>query len=385
MSMREVAIPTEEFKSRAARIQEQSGEQGLDAILLFGDEHQQGNVRYVSDYRPMLEYSAIIIPVRGEAILLAGPECATLAHLTSKIEDIRICSDLQIPGEEYPNTPMVSIEQVLKELDGYSPIKKLGVVDMDFLPLFIAESVKRGLAGRELVDVSMLLHRMRAVKSENEIKVMRKAYEAGSLGLRVGMKALEVGKRETDIAAEMAYPMWLTGADQMSHCFMVASGKRSSPALSFPTDKKRIEDGDLVILDVGIVYEGYFSDNAVTVIAGTADPEHQRIIDVAAEAKAAAIAAAKPGALGWEVDKAARDIIEAVGYGPNCIYGVGHGVGLQHCEYPMCGPTSDFVLEEGMVFSIDVGLFNFPFGGVRMEDGILITSEGVEVLTRLEE
>ena len=100
----------------------------------------------------------------------------------------------------------------------------------------------------------------------------------------------------------------------------------------------------------------------------------------AKEALKTAVSTVRAGVKGKEVDYAARSIIEKAGFGKHCLYGMMHGVGLQHCEYPVCGPSTEMRLESGMVFSIDVGLFNFKWGGIREEVGILVTDDGCEVL-----
>lgn len=382
--MQTLKIPDTEFKKRVEKIQTRLAEKGLDAILILGDEHRGGHVRYVSDYRPLLEYAVVVIPVQGAPILLAGPECGDYAFMTSKIADIRICSDLAIPGEEYPTIEMVTLEEVISDLDSKGQLKRLGVVELEFQPAFLVDTIKQTLAGKELIDATQILNELRAVKSPNEIAIMRKVFKMGTLGLKVGIEKAKIGMSETELAAEMAYVMWKQGAEQMSHCFMVASGKRSGPALSFPTDKKLIEDGDLVILDMGAVYEGYFSDNARTIIVGQQSEERANAMQVANEAKAAALAKIKAGVRASEVDRAAREIVEKAGFGQNCIYGVLHGVGLQHCEYPYGGPKTELALQENMVFCLDVGLFNLPFGGIRMEDGLIVTKNGAEVLTKVD-
>ena len=308
--MQELRIPAEEFKERIDKVKIYLDKEGLNALLLLGDEHNYANVRYFSDYRPMLEYAMVIIPLKGEPILLAGPECADYAYMVSKIERINICSDLAIPGEEYPHTKMISLQEIIKELDSKRKLNKIGIANLNFQPAFLVDTIKKTLTGREIIDASQFMNELRAIKSENEIAIMEKTYEITNIGLKKGLETLTIGKKETEVAAEMAYPMWKEGPEQMSHCFIIASGKRSAPALNFPTDKKKINNGDLVILDIGVVYEGYFSDAAITTIVGEKRKEIVHILNIAKEAQNAAIDKMKPGVRGWEVDKAARDIIK---------------------------------------------------------------------------
>jgi Xaa-Pro aminopeptidase len=210
---------------------------------------------------------------------------------------------------------------------------------------------------------------------------MRRASQMGLAGLRRGLTAVEVGKRETEILAEMAHPVFAMGAELLSHCFYAASGRGTSPALYFSRREKKVEDGDLVLLDIGAVYNGYFSDVATTRICGRKTAEKQRVIDTVRRALDAATHVIRPGIRGKEIDRAAREITGAAGYGKNHLYGAVHGVGLQHCEYPFFGPTTEVKVEEGMFFNVDIGLFNFDFGGVRLENGYLVTSSGCEMFS----
>jgi len=250
---------------------------------------------------------------------------------------------------------------------------------LNVIPEFMIGAIREVCRGREIFNASRILDELRGVKSKNEIRIMKRAYEMGQTGLRSGLKALKIGKGETEILAEMSYPIYKMGAEQMSHCFYAASGKGSSPALYFSRSSKRVDDGDIVILDIGAVYYGYFSDIATSRIVGKKSREKQRVLDTVRKALDTATRKVRPGAVGKEIDLAAREITSAAGYEKNHLYGAVHGVGLQHCEYPFFGPTSEERVEEGMFFNIDIGLFNFDFGGVRLENGYRVTSSGCEV------
>jgi Xaa-Pro aminopeptidase len=350
-------------------------------MILVGDEHYQGHVRYLSDYRPMLEAAVVLLGKEREPVLLCGPECKVLAYQTSRIKDIRVCSDVAIPGEEYPNETMQGFKEILLELEKAAPIRKVGIVNLDLVPQFIMTTISDVCRGKEIVNASRILDELRGIKSKSEIQIMKRVYAMGLEGLRRGLEAVQIGKRETDILAEMAQPPFAMGAELLSHCFYAAAGKGTSPALYFSRSDRRIEDGDLVLLDIGAVYNGYFSDVATTRICGKKTPEKQRVIDTVRRALEAATKVVRPGVMGKQIDRAAREITSAAGYERNHLYGAVHGVGLQHCEYPFFGPTTEVRVEEGMFFNIDIGLFNFDFGGVRLENGYLVTANGCEMFS----
>ncbi len=381
VSIGDLRIPDGEFVARAKNVQRRMEEADIDLMVLVGDEHYQGHVRYLSDYRPMLEAAVVLLPKAGDPMLLCGPECKKLAFQTSRIKDIRVCSDVAIPGEEYPNERMESLREILRGLEARAPVRKIGVVNLDLVPRFIMAAITEVCAGREVVNGSRLLDELRGIKSRNEIEILRQAYQMGIAGLRCGLAAVEVGKRETEILAEMSQPIFAMGAELLSHCFYAAAGEGTSPALYFSRSRKKVEDGDLVLLDIGAVYNGYFSDIATTRICGKKSPEKQKVLDTVRRAIDAATRVIRPGIRGKEIDRAAREITGAAGYAKNHLYGAVHGVGLQHCEYPFFGPTTEVRVEEGMFFNVDIGLFNFDFGGVRLENGYLVTAGGCAVFS----
>jgi len=379
MRFEKLDISNQEFALRTEKIQQQLKKDNIDMLILQGDEFNQGYVRYLSNYRPSLEQALVIVGTDINPILLCGPECKTLAFHNSKIKDIRVCSDVAIPGEEYPNEQMYTFKQILEEIESSCKVKKIGVADLNLIPNFLLEKLMSVCKGKDIINAANIVNDLRMIKSEDELKIMRKAYEMGIAGINRGLKALEIEKSESQITGEMAYSVYQMGADQLSHYFSTASGKNSSPALNFPSGDKAIEDGDLVILDIGGVYKGYFSDIATTVIVGKKELEKQRVIDTAKKALDAALKKIRPGIKGKEIDLAAREITTKAGYEKNHLYGCCHGVGLQHCEPPFFGPNTEQIIEENMVFNVDLGLFNFDFGGVRLESGVFVSGSGNEI------
>jgi Xaa-Pro aminopeptidase len=378
--IKQLAISPDEFKQRIKNIKLKAHSEGIDLILLASDEHFQCDVRYVSDYRPILENAMALIPVDGEPVLLVGPECEYLARASSKIKDIRICSDLAIPGEEYPNTEMQSLESILIETCKNIKLKKVGIAHFERVPNFLAKSINKVFKEVLVIDASAIINNFRSVKSEAEVSIIRYNYQLARKAIEAGFEALKPGMTETDLAAIAAPIFYTGGAEQLSHSFLVASGVNTSPALNFPNGAKIIEETDIVMIDVGSVILGYFSDMGVSRALGKAPKKALDLVKVAEEAKNLAIDKIKPGEFARNVDAAARDYVTSHGYEKNHLYGVCHGVGLQHAEEPFFGQKTDLILQKNMIFTVDIGLFNFGFGGVRQEVGICVTDSGCEIL-----
>lgn len=172
------------------------------------------------------------------------------------------------------------------------------------------------------------------------------------------------------------------GSEGVSFDTIVASGHRSALPHGAPTDKK-IEVGDFVTFDFGALYNGYHSDTTRTVVMGMANSWHREIYTVVQEAQYRGIKAARPGITGKELDGMIREYIESRGYGKYFTHGLGHGVGLEIHELPNINSRGDIVLQEGMVFTVEPGVYIQGKGGVRIEDTVVLTKDGARSLTGL--
>lgn len=243
--------------------------------------------------------------------------------------------------------------------------------------LFDALSSKTGV---KLTKVN--LTNVRAVKDAMELFYIKKAVSIVDSAFKDIKKYVKVGMREIDVAEFVDATMKKYGASSPSFETIVVSGKKGSMPHGVPGNKK-IEAGDFVTIDFGAFYHGYASDMTRTIVMGK--PKHKEmkeIYEIVRVANEAGIAAVRPGIKASEVDKAARDVIERAGYGKYFTHSTGHGIGvLIHDELPVY-PKSDVVLEEGMVFTVEPGIYVPGLGGVRIEDDVLVTENGVEVLTK---
>jgi Xaa-Pro aminopeptidase len=237
------------------------------------------------------------------------------------------------------------------------------------------------LDGCELVGLGAALDSIRSCKDQNEIEILGCVAGLASASLGVVLASIAPGVRESDIALELEIEMRRRGADARAFDFIVASGERGAMPHGRASDKV-LCPGELVTIDFGAVKDGYHSDETVTVAVGCPSDRGREIHDIVRQAHDRAIAAVRPGISCRDLDAVARNYIREQGYDPFFGHGLGHGVGLEIHEKPVVSPRSEAVVEEGMVFTIEPGIYLPGFGGVRIEDTVAVTAHGCVILTQ---
>ncbi|MBQ7953314.1 MAG: aminopeptidase P family protein [Clostridia bacterium] len=231
-----------------------------------------------------------------------------------------------------------------------------------------------------LIGVSDELNEYRKVKSDEECKTIRRAEQIGDMAFEHILPFIKSGITEREIALELEYFMKKQGASALSFDTIVAVGERSALPHANLTDKK-VEEGKVVLMDYGCVYNGYCSDMTRTVAVGYADDKTKNIYDIVLKAQLSAIDAIKAGVPNKDVDKIARDIIAGAGYGETFTHSLGHGVGLEVHEQPNLSPRSEDALKTGNIVTVEPGIYIEGFCGVRIEDLVLVTEDGCENFT----
>ncbi|MBQ9757236.1 MAG: aminopeptidase P family protein [Clostridia bacterium] len=224
------------------------------------------------------------------------------------------------------------------------------------------------------------INAQRMVKTETELEKIKKAEEIGCKAFEHILDFIKPGICEKEIATELEYFMKKNGADAIAFETIAISGKRTSLPHGVPGDKK-IEKGDFVTMDFGCTVDGYCSDMTRTVVVGKASDEQKKIYNAVRNAQQAALDVICEGIRGCDADKVARDYIERAGYGQYFRHSLGHGVGLLVHELPNLSPKSEIVLSENMVTSCEPGIYIPDFGGVRIEDLVVVRKDGCENLT----
>jgi Xaa-Pro aminopeptidase len=237
------------------------------------------------------------------------------------------------------------------------------------------------LDGCELVGLGASLDAIRSCKDQIEIETLGCVARLASASLQAVLSSLAPGIKESDLALELEIEMRRQGADARAFDFIVASGERGAMPHGRASDRV-LRPGELVTIDFGAVIDGYHSDETVTVALGRPSDRACEIHAIVKEAHDRAIAAVRPGISCRDLDAVARDYINENGYETCFGHGLGHGVGLEIHEKPVVSPRSATVVEEGMVFTIEPGIYIPGFGGVRIEDTVAVTADGCMLLTK---
>ncbi|NLI91866.1 MAG: aminopeptidase P family protein [Peptococcaceae bacterium] len=298
---------------------------------------------------------------------------------------------------KYLLTDFRYIEQAEKEANGFEVIRvdsepsvEIGKLSEGLQSIGIEENTlswaeyrrfKEAAGNCRLADASEIFNRLREVKDPAEIEILRKAIRITDEAFAMILDRLKPGVQEEEIALELEFSLRRLGASGRSFDYIVASGGRSALPHGVASSKKIIA-GEAVTLDFGAKYQWYCSDMTRTVFIGQPEAKYRELYRIVLEAQEAAIQALKPGMTGKEADAVARDVIGKAGYGDFFGHGLGHSLGLEIHETPRLNTRENKVLEPGMILTVEPGIYLPGWGGVRIEDVILVTNFGAEVLTQ---
>ncbi|WP_240416879.1 M24 family metallopeptidase [Paenibacillus periandrae] len=241
-------------------------------------------------------------------------------------------------------------------------------------------STSDALSGIQLQATSGLVEKLRMIKDASELAVMQEAADLADRTFDHILSFIQTGTKEIDIALEIEIFMRINGAASTSFETIVASGERSALPHGKASDRV-IQTNEFVKLDYGAYYKSYCSDITRTVVVGQPTDKHKEIYHIVLEAQLEALDKIRPGMTGKEADAIARNVIKQHGYGDYFGHGTGHGLGMEIHEAPRLSVQGDTVLTPGMTVTVEPGIYLPGFGGVRIEDDIVITETGIHILT----
>ncbi len=276
--------------------------------------------------------------------------------------------------EHYPKAAATILELLQKE-----GIGKLGFEQQD-VSFGSYLSYKADLPGIELVPTNQIVEKIRMIKDLDELSIMQEAADLADQTFSYILTKLKPGVSEKEIALDIEIFIRSHGGASTSFETIVASGERSALPHGKASDRI-IQGNEFVKLDFGAYYKGYCSDITRTVVLGKPTARHKEIYDIVLEAQLTCLDKLKPGMTGREGDALSRDVIVRHGYGEYFGHGTGHGLGMEIHEAPRLSKTEETILTPGMVVTVEPGIYLPEFGGVRIEDDVVLTDTGIKILT----
>jgi len=254
-------------------------------------------------------------------------------------------------------------------------------LEKETVTLSVYDEFTAQLPGIRFMPIADPVEPLRRVKLPEELEKIRKAAEITDKAFLHILDFAQPGMTEKELAFELEFFMRRLGAERNAFDFIVASGERGALPHGVASGKV-LKKGEMVTLDIGCVYQGYHSDMTRTIFLGPPDSKQQEIYNLVLRAQEAVLQAIQPGMTGSQADAIAREIISQAGYGDYFGHGLGHAVGLEIHEGPRLAPHDSSILESGMVVTVEPGIYLPGWGGVRIEDLIIITPDGCEIISK---
>jgi len=361
-----------DYSTRQNRLMERIQVDGLEALVV----NPGPSLKYLTGLSfHLMERPVVVIftPQSHPVIILPGLEAAKTSDLPYPITAFTY-------GED-PSSWNAVFSQAA-EASGLSASRLVGVEPRSLRVLelrFLEEAAPQA----EFIAAEETIASLRIFKDSNELDSMRKAVDIAQQALLATLPIIKAGVTEKQIAAELTVQLLRSGSDpELAFSPIVSGGPNAANPHASPSNRK-LQPGDLLVIDWGATYNGYISDITRTFAIGQPDAEMSRIARIVAEANIAARTAAGPEVTAAEVDASARRVIEQAGYGQFFIHRTGHGIGMEGHEAPYIRPGNESPLHPGMTFTIEPGIYLPNRNGVRIEDNVVITATGIECLTSL--
>lgn len=347
--------------SRNMRLLEKMETMNIESLFINNEK----NIRYLSAYTG--EDSYILISKVGKWFI-------TDYRYSEQAE--AECSGYQIVVR---NRQTTSLGECLMQILSEHNLNSMGF-ERDHINYGMIEDIKACTDAVDVIPTSSLIEPLRYTKDSQEITLIKKACEIGDAAFSELLKIIRVGMTEAEAALELEYQMRKNGAEGLAFDTILLSGTRSSMPHGLPSDKV-IENGDFVTIDFGALYKGYRSDMTRTFVMGEATDEQRAVYASVLEAQKTGVSAVKNCVLGSFVDDRVKDVLVRDNYYEFAGKGLGHGIGLDLHEQPFMSPICGQTLETGCVVTVEPGVYIPGWGGVRIEDTVIVTENACEIIT----
>lgn len=335
--------------------------------------HNPKTIQYFSNFEsePHERVLALFVPQSGDPFLFTP---------ALEVDDAKNCGwPYDVIGYLDSENPWTLIQQKIKK--EYGEIQTLAI-EKNALTVDRLEAIQQILPNLEQYkDLTSYVQQAQLIKTEDEKNILMEAGKWADRAFDIGFQALKAGISEQEVVAEIEYQLKKLGVSHMSFDTLVLFGAHAASPHGNPSDI-RLKANELALFDLGVIWKGYCSDATRTVSFHEPTAQQRKIYEIVLEAQLAATKAVRPGIRASELDKIARDVISSYGYGEYFNHRLGHGIGTTVHEFPSLVAGNDMVIQEGMCFSIEPGIYIPDEVGVRIEDCVYVTKDGCEPFTQ---
>lgn len=366
-----VPMHAERFERLYRGFQAADPKDALDAIAL----NPSPTLTYLTGLNfHLMERPTVLLAIPGQAPALVMPELEM-----QKVKS----APLELQTFAYGDNPATWSQAFQKAAQALGIDGKRVGVEPNHMRVLELRFLEAALPKAQFISAEALFTNLRMRKDAAEIEAMHKAVHIAQQALLATLPMIEPEVTEREIASELFIHLLRAGSDpELPFQPIVSGGPHSADPHATPSDRP-LRNGDLLVIDWGAAHNGYISDLTRTFAIGDIEPEYRRIYELVRQANQVGRKSSKPGIPAGQVDQAARAVIEASGYGRYFFHRVGHGIGMEAHEPPYMYGENTLILEPGMTYTVEPGIYLPRRGGVRIEDNVVITEDGVETLSDL--
>lgn len=384
--MNYTTINKEEYINRVNALRRQMDRDGVDLVIGFSNLLEIAIVRYYCGFAPVNESSAIIIPREGQVIVCSGQASFDYCEIQNKLKDSRIAilpEIGEVSGFEYNTVGQLDFEELFKQIKGDKEIKKVAFIGRLIFPSIIMSKLKKVFSNAEIIDYDDVHYNQRAIKSANEIEVLKTNWEMTSKTFESVVPQIKVGMTERQVQGLFEKAMLDLGAEAHVQAFapMVATGPKNSYISMCRNTLKKIEEGEIINLACGTYYEGYNGMTCSPLVLGKIPQKVTDAVKCAYDALNFASGKMKADTPCDVVLGAYEGYLKKYGYIEYCPYGSLHSTGMLECEAPMFSSKNKLIIKENMAICIDAYFKGMEWGSFRIEDCYLIEKSGAKRMT----
>ena len=378
--MARICIPNHEYKERVARCASILQREGLDALIVNGNEADYANPRYFSGFWPLFERAGVAIAANGDAALMVGPESAIFGADRNKLDKTFVLTAYREGADPaYPELKPDTFADVFKYIGVTGKKIRIGVASFLDTSVTIYNAIREAFPEAEIVDAGKVMVELRSIKSENELACLREGYRIANIATEEVIKAIRPGMTELQMVGVAQKAVYEHGAEYEGLPMYVFSEASTRHAISRSSYRK-FEKGDIVQLNLSAKIDGYSAAIGYPVVLGKLEGKRRDIVLFGREAHFWTQQQVKAGVPAADIAKRFYQYYCDHGFKDNFVYGPLHGTGLIEVEAPWVETSSTYDLKPNMTFQIDTYISTDTFG-VRWEKGIAVTETGCDVLS----